>query len=147
MDISESVVAQYDVLVGNGHESSTSTDTYKGGLQSGLDRALDKFLDTAAIDNRYSLDLKPPSEIQTPMNLLKERVSTYIEQEHVIEAKMEDMRTEAIERSSNVKEEVYQMHTMLSMQMAYHQKSLNGSLILSTAKSAEGFVKTLMRSQ
>lgn len=120
----------------------------------GLGAVLDKYENAVVVNGSTAEAVGPPGDL-SPVDMLKLGVGKYVSAEEVLgevlsdmsvkkgghEERMDDAVTDSMARFEEYTSE------LLSIQMAYQYKSLNGALLLSAGKSAEGFVKTLMRSQ
>lgn len=128
-------------------DSNNSTGFGASGLQQGLDGALDRFRDVPSTDTGNTIELNTVQKDDSPMELLRERVSEYVDFESAVDNRLQNMPVPETTGVQHMDKFIEHTQDMLSLQVSYQYKSLNGALLLSTAKSAEGFIKTLMRSQ
>lgn len=141
-----SVIANTESLVstqfGTAKDSSDSSDN----SVTGINKIQEMFFNSQS-ENSETTTVNEVKNLDSPMELLKSSVSGYLGREQELETGLDSMKLLSAPPSESVAEYHTQSQLMLSMQMAYNEKSLNGAMLLSTGKSAEGFVKTLMRSQ
>lgn len=97
--------------------------------------------------NLVNTSVSSVSEPDKHMEMLKSAVGDYMEREHELGVELSVDKIVSQPTVDSLEAYHAQSRSMLQMQMALNEKSLNGAMLLSTAKSAEGFVKTLMRSQ
>lgn len=141
--ISPLEISQNDITdpIGGAVDASTAD------FQSGLGSALDRFKDSSLAIDSNTITLGPVREPESVSSLLKDRIGEYVEQERGIDGRLNSLEQPESTGSAEMDGLLSQTRSMLDLQIAYQQKSLNGAMLLATAKSAEGFVKTLMRSQ
>lgn len=88
-------------------------------------------------------------QIDGPMDLLSNVVNNYLEKKSEVDIKISEVGDSgAMSAAPSIEAAVkVGLDNLVEIQGAYISKSLSSSLLLSTSKSSESFIKTLMRSQ
>lgn len=141
MDPSTIAITEAALTQEGGFPSSQSNN-----YESGIEKIQEMFANIAPTSSE-NLSVASVGKSESPMDMLKGAVSDFIDKEIELEVDLKSMST--VSSSILDSKEAYQTFTksMFEMQIAFQEKSLNGAMLLSTGKSAEGFVKTLMKSQ